>query len=235
MGWYSPILASRLDSRQKKQSCFNYLTSLLAAIGFYCLSDTALALPDLTTVLKNIQNVIQPITALICVFSYIGGVFMIFKAIIKLKKMGGLGTQMALQPGELITILVNLLVGAVLLYIPTSSEILSNSLLGESRSLFGGRGSIDYSSLGTGADIMQYGSSNTNAQWQEVANTLVLYIQFFGFISFIKGWFMLSHLGAQGTQAGTGTKAIVHIIGGVIAMNFVQFMTILRNTIMGGG
>lgn len=234
MEWFSPILASRLDNRQSKRFCFNSLFSLLAAIGFYCLSDNALALPDLTTVLKNIQNVIEPITALICVFSYIGGVFMIFKAIIKLKKMGGLGTQMALQPGELITILVNLLVGAVLLYIPTSSDILTNSLLGTSQSLFGG-GSINYSGLGTGADIMQYGSGSTNAQWEEVANTLVLYIQFFGFISFIKGWFMLSHLGAQGTQAGTGTKAVVHIIGGVIAMNFVQFIAILKNTIMGGG
>jgi hypothetical protein len=229
MGWFLPTLASRLGSKTSTG-----LFSLVITLGLYCLSDNALAaIPDLGTVLKNIQKIIQPITALICIISYIGGVFMIFKAIVKLKRMGGLGTQMAMQPGDLVSILVNFLVGAVLLYIPTTSDILTNSLLGTSQSLFGG-GSIDYSGLGTGAELMQY-TSSTNAQWTEVANTLVLYIQFFGFISFIKGWFMLSNLGTHGTQAGTGTKAVVHIIGGIIAMNFTEVAAILQNTILGTG
>lgn len=230
MGWSLPTLASRLDNKT-----FTGVFSLFLSIGLCCLSNAAFAQqPDLATVLKNIQGVIQPITALICIISYIAGVFMIFKAIVKLKRMGGLGTQMAMQPGDLMTILVNFLVGAVLLYIPTSSDILTNSLLGTGRSLFAGGQSIDYSGLGTGAELMQY-STGSNAQWAEVANTLILYIQFFGFISFIKGWFMLSHLGAHGSQAGSGTKAVVHIIGGIIAMNFTQVVQILKNTILGTG
>ena len=229
MGWYSPIPESHLGNR-----CFRYLFYLLVSLALYCLSDPAFAVPDLTTVLKNIRKIIRPITALICVFSYIGGVAMIFKAILKLKKMGGMGTQMAMQQGDLSTILVNFLVGAVLIYIPSSSDILTNSLLGETNSLFSGGTSIDYSGLGTGADIMSYGSSG-NVQWEEVANTLVLYIQFFGFISFIKGWFMISHIGAQGTQQGTGTKGIIHVIGGIIAMNFTQVTAIVQNTVLGSG
>jgi hypothetical protein len=231
MGLYSPTLALHLDRRPQ-----TYLFYLLLAIALYCLSDNAMAdIPDITTILKNIQKIIRPITALICVFSYIAGVMMIFKAVIKLKKMGGLGTQMAMQQGDLMTILVNFLVGAVLIYIPNASDLLTNSLIGETKSLFSGGTDIDYSGLGAGSDILGYGSNDSNAQWAEVANTLFLYIQFFGFISFIKGWFMISHLGAQGTQQGTGTKGAVHVIGGIIAMNFTQVTEILRNTFLGSG
>lgn len=236
MGWYSPTLASRLDNRLDSglNKTFGYLFFLIILLGLCCFSDNAFAVPDLTTVLRNIQKVIQPITALICIISYIAGIFMVFKAIIKLKRMGGMGTQMMMQPGDMVTILVNFLVGAVLLYIPTSSDILTNSLLGESKSLFGGGTSIDYAGLGTGAEVMQY-TNSSNVQWAEVANTLMLYIQFFGFVSFIKGWFLISKLGAQGTQQGTGAKGVVHIVGGIIAMNFTTVVDILRNTVMGSG
>src|SRR5438309_549049 len=114
MAWYSPILESHSGSKS-----FTYLFYLLLAMACYCLSDNAMAdIPDITTILKNIQKIIRPITALICVLSYVAGVTMIFKAVIKLKKMGGMGTQMAMQQGDLMTILVNFLVGAVLIYIP---------------------------------------------------------------------------------------------------------------------
>lgn len=222
---YSPTPASHLGNR--------IIIFILIAIALYCFSETAVA-ADIHTVLRNLRRIINPFTALLCVISFVAGVIFIFKALIKIKRAGTIGQQ-SLQPGELLTPIVAFIVGAVLLYIPTSTEVLTNSLFDTGRSIFGSGSTIDYSQVGTGASLLGYGSSGSLAvQWADLANTLVLYIQFFGFFSFVRGWFLVAKAGSQGGGQGSVTKGVVHIIGGIIAINIIDAFHIVRNTIFYG-
>jgi len=155
------------------------------------------------------------------------------QALMAMKKFGNTGTMA--QPGELSGPLVKLVVGAVLIYLPTSTDILMNSIFGGAGdSMFGGA-NINYEAMGQGATLLSYakGSGGIGGQWASMANTLVLYIQFLGLLSFIKGWFIISKSAGQGAQPGNFAKGVTHIIGGIIAINFVGVVNIIMNTVYG--
>ena len=69
----------------------------------------------------------------------------------------------------------------------------------------------------------------------DMIDTIVLYVQFIGFIAFIRGWFIIAHSGQPGTQPGSISKGIVPIIGGILAVNFIPLVHIIHNTIFGTG
>lgn len=216
MLWYSP---ARVSASAK-----------FAVIALWFFSGTALA-ADIQAVLANLGRVIVPLTAMILTISFAGGIYMIFHALTMFKKFGNMSMQA--QPGELAGPMMQLLVGAVLIYLPTSSDILMSSLFGTSNSLFGD-GSINYQNLGSGSSLLGYATGgNFSQQWAALANTLVLYIQFLGLLSFVKGWFILSKSVGQGSQPDMKAKGITHVIGGIIAMNFVGAVNIIMNTVYG--
>lgn len=222
MGWFSRVRAL-LSARL-------FWTSLASLL--YFVSENAYAAPDLQTILTNVSKIIVPLTALVLLFSYIGGVYMIIHALTMMKKFGNMSMQA--QPGELGGPLIQLVVGAVLIYLPTSTDALTNSLFGTSNSIFGSGGAVNYSNAGNGAEILGYLPSDSFAQqWAAMANTLVLYIQFIGLISFVKGWFILSKSAGHGAQQGSVGKGVTHILGGILAINFVAAADIIYNTIFG--
>jgi hypothetical protein len=199
----------------------------------YFVSENAYAAPDLQTILNNVSKIIVPLTALVLLFSYIGGVWMIIHALTMMKKFGNMSMQA--QPGELGGPLIQLCVGAVLIYLPTSTDTFMTSLFGASDSIFGsGSGGVNYSNVGSGSELLGYLPTDSFAQqWASMANTLVLYIQFVGFLSFVKGWFILSKSGGQGAQQGSVAKGVTHILGGLVAINFIAAVNIISNTIFG--
>lgn len=222
MGWFSQARA--LLSVRRWVS----LGALL-----YFVSENAYAAPDLQAILTNVSKIIVPLTALVLLFSYIGGVWMIIHALTMMKKFGNMSMQA--QPGELGGPLIQLCVGAVLIYLPTSTDTFMTSLFGASDSIFGsGSGGVNYSNAGSGAELLGYLPTDSFAQqWASMANTLVLYIQFVGFLSFVKGWFILSKSGGQGGQQGSVAKGVTHILGGLVAINFIAAVNIISNTIFG--
>ena len=221
MGWFS-------QARALLSVKLAYLGSLL-----YFVSENAYAAPDIQTILNNVSRIIVPLTAMVLIVSFVAGVYMIIHALTMMKKFGNMSMQA--QPGELGGPLVQLVVGAVLIYLPSSTDTLANSLFGTSNSIFGSdSSSVNYSNAGYGSELLGYVASNSFAeQWASMANTLVLYIQFVGFLSFVKGWFILSKSGGHGTQQGTVAKGITHILGGIVAINFVAASNIIYNTIFG--
>lgn len=220
MGWFSrarALLSVRLA----------YLGSLL-----YFVSENAYAGPDIQGILTNVSRIIVPLTAMVLIISFVGGVWMIIHALTMMKKFGNMSMQA--QPGELGGPLVQLVVGAVLIYLPSSTDTLTNSLFGSSNSIFAGSSNANYSNAGYGSTLLGYvGSDSFEQQWASMANTLVLYIQFVGFLSFVKGWFILSKSAGHGAQQGSVAKGITHILGGVVAINFVAASNIIYNTIFG--
>lgn len=187
----------------------------------------------MSTVLANISSIIVPLTALATFISWIIGAFMIFKAVMMLRKFGQQQTSMHENTGPL----VYLIVGAILVYIPSSTDVMLNSFFNTTNSIFDWGNNINYQQMGQGSDLLGYVSGQSlSAQWGDLANTLVLYVQFVGYLSFIKGWIMLSKMGSsQGSQQGAFTKGLIHIIGGVVAINVVGTYHILQNTVLGTG
>lgn len=197
----------------------------------FLLSDSATA-ADIHTVLRNVRNIVYPITGLLLIVSYVCGIYFIFRAIAMMKKFGTMMTMQS-QPGELGGPLVHLIVGAILIYIPAATDITMASIFGQTASIFTG-GGVNYAQMGTGSTILGYTGADSFAnQWADLANTLVVYIQFLGFLSFLRGWFMVAKAGAPGVQPGSIGKGITHIIGGVGLINIVGVVKILQNTILG--
>lgn len=199
----------------------------------FLLSDAAFAIADMATILRNLRRIINPLTVLMLSVSFVVGIFLIFKALVMFKKFGTVAYGQA-QPGEVGGPVLYIIVGAILIYLPTSTDILMNSLFGTTQSIFGG-GRIDYQQLGTGQTLLGYtGSSSLERQWADLANTLVLFIQLLGFLSFLKGWLIISKSATPGgAQQGGFAKGLTHIIGGIVAINFVGAMRVIKNTILG--
>ncbi len=200
-------------------------------LGLLLLSENAYAAADIQTIMNNVSRIIVPMTAMLLAISYAGGVYMIFSGVMMMKKMGNMSTAYQAQPGELSGPMLKILIGSALIYLPSSTDTLTNSLFSTGSSLFSGS-SIDYANLGQGASLLGYSSgSSLSSQWASIANTLVLYIQFLGLLSFIKGLFIMAAAAAPGTQQGVVAKGLTHMIGGIIALNFMTVVDVLNNSI----
>lgn len=182
-------------------------------------------------VMRNLQNTVPAVVTLILMISFLLGIIFIHKGLSLLKKFG-LPPGHMMQQGELLQPLKYIFIGALLVYLPSTEVVFSNTLLGGNNASAIAR-TMDISKVGTISERMlgETGSSRLSSYWQEVINTLVLYIQVLGLVSFIRGWIIISKP-AQGGQ-GTVGKGITHIIAGIIAINFVDVVIILRNTVLG--
>ncbi len=172
---------------------------------------------------------------MLLMISFVAGIFFIFRALGLMKKFGVNVSMMSQgESGQLSVPLVYLVIGAALIYLPTTSDTLMNSLFGATNSIFGG-GGINYQALSQGSSILSYSSGVGLSQyWMDLSNTLFLYLQFLGFVSFIRGLFMLSKIGhASGGQQGGFAKGLTHIIGGLCLVNIYGLISILQNTILG--
>lgn len=225
--WYSQ--AQGLPSVKTRM---RYFGMFLCALLFLYANNVYAA--DIGTILANLRGVIIPLTSMVLVISFVIGIAMIFGALTKMKKFGTMMTMQSAERGEIGGPLVSFVIGAVLIYLPTSTDLLMNTVFQTSQSMFGGS-SINYQAMGQGATLLSYSSASAglSMMWADMANTLVLFIQFLGFVSFVKGWIIMSKAASPGHQPGTFSKALTHIIGGVVLINFIGAVNIIRNTIYG--
>lgn len=193
---------------------------------------------DLQDILENVRAVVHPLMGLVIIISYVAGIGMIFKGLGMLKAFGMPLTQ-ASRPGEVAGPLVYICVGAILIYVPTATDIVSSTIFQGApgfASIFGSGNQLNLQSMGKASDkLLGYAPVSVEGQWADMIDTIVLYVQFIGFIAFIRGWFIIAHSGQPGTQPGSISKGIVHIIGGILAVNFIPLVHIIHNTIFGTG
>jgi len=196
---------------------------------------------DIQDIMQNLKGLINPLTGLLLAISFISGILMILRGLLLLKSFSMPLTQ-ATKPGEISGPLVYIFVGTVLIYIPSSTDILSNTLFGVGvKSIFpgshgGGTFVPRLENMGKASDqIMGYASISIESQWATLVDTIVLYMQFIGFLAFLRGWYIVAQAGQPGTQPGSITKGIVHIVGGLLAINFLPLVNAVHNTIVGTG
>lgn len=153
---------------------------------------------------KSVPNLMRMITAI----AYVLGMYFIIAGIMKLKQFGESRTMMS---GEhsVKGPMVLLVVGALLLYVPTSVQ-------------------VGLSTFWTNPNPYSY--LQQKDQWADFINIVYTVVQLIGVIAFIRGLVILSHLSGHG-QPGTFGKGLTHIIGGLFCINIYQFIQVIFITL----
>lgn len=172
-------------------------------------------------ILNNIANNLIPVQRLITGAAYIIGLAFAFKAIYTLKVYGESKTMMS-HSGNLKEPIIYLLVAGIFIYFPTG-------LAAVLQTTFGYSSVIDYREINTklpGIGFL-WGSGSV------VGRALTIIIQTVGGIAFVRGWILLARSAGQGQPPGGTGKGLVHIFGGILAINIVGTLEIINNTIYG--
>lgn len=172
-------------------------------------------------ILNNIAQSLQPVERLLTGAAYLIGLSLAFKAIYSLKVYGEARTMMS-SNASIKEPLTYFLVSAVFIYFPTAFEIFLNSTFGYTSVLAYAPIHSDNNTLNT-----LFGPNSM------VGRSLALIIQVIGLIAFIRGWVLISRSAGQGQPPGGTGKGIMHVFGGILAMNIVGTLEIINNTLYG--
>lgn len=172
-------------------------------------------------ILNNIANSLAPVEQLITGGAYIIGCAFLFKAIYSLKVYGEARTMMSSNT-SIKEPLVFLLVGAMLIYFPTTLNVLMQTS-------FGYENVLQYAPINSSSAGLNtlFGSGSA------VGRPLTILIQVIGLVAFIRGWVLISRSASQGQPPGGTGKGITHVFGGILAINIVGTLDIINNTLYG--
>ncbi len=171
------------------------------------------SIPDLDTVLQNIQSQMGFLWKLMTSFAFLAGFFCIFKAVYQLKQYGH-GMSMMSQQHDLRGPIIMLVMGAALIWLPSAVKSMMISLFGNN-------------------DILSYPVfSSVDPSFNLMGTVLTKIVSFVGIVAFIRGLLMFHSLGegkAHGQQSFA--KAATHLFGGVLALNIVGTAKVIGSTL----
>jgi intracellular multiplication protein IcmC len=172
-------------------------------------------------VLTNLANSLAPVQRLITGLAYLMGCAFVFKAIYCLKIYGEARTMMSSNT-SIKEPVVYLMVGALLIYFPTGFEIMMQTT-------FGYRNVLQYAPMNTGSQTLNtlFGTGSV------VGRPLAMLIRVVGLVAFVKGWVLVARAASQGQPPGGTGKGLMHVFGGILAMNIVGTLNIINNTLYG--
>lgn len=169
---------------------------------------------SLSAIFQSLEADAYAIWNLLISFCYFSGVLFVARGIFDFKVYGEQRTASS-QQNSLRTPLTYVTVGLFLLYAPNTITLLSESWL-----------------LQPTVMLAYLDPENANAgssTWASLAVAMFTLLQICGLISFIRGCFMLTHIG--GGQHGGTAKGMTHIVSGIIMLNLQAFLQILDNSI----
>lgn len=168
----------------------------------------------------NIATNMLSFQRLITGAAYVMGISFAFKAIYSLKIYGEARTMMSSHTSIKEPVMY-LIVAGMLVYFPTG---LSMMLM----TTFGSTSILQYAPIETSNSAMNvfFGSSR-------IGRPLSIMIQTIGIIAFIRGWVLIARSAAQGQPPGGMGKGLMHVFGGILAMNIVATLQMINNTLYG--
>lgn len=201
------------------RSCFNISIILLVAAVFFAApvfagqsggADISVQSLSAQSMINRIAGQIPMLMRMVTAFGYVIGMYFIFVSLLKFKEFGEQRTMMSAQH-HLKEPLTYLIMGGLLLYLPTSVQVGMSTFW---------------------ADPSPYGYLEGDDQWQQFLNNCFLVVQLFGTIAFIRGLIILSHTGGQGGGGqGQFGKGVTHVIGGIFCINIYQFVKVILFTV----
>ncbi|KGP62623.1 type IV secretion protein IcmC [Legionella norrlandica] len=149
---------------------------------------------DLITILGNISQSLYPVQKLITGGAYILGILFFLTAISKLRKIADYRAQSSSHE-KMFTPMMYLLIGALLIYLPTGLDVMANTAFGV-------------------GNVLTYSNYNP----ANIYSSMGFLIRTAGVLWFIRGCVLVAHASQPGTQQGL--KGLLFLIAGVFAMNF---------------
>lgn len=174
-------------------------------------------------ILNNLAPSLESIKSLLGISSYIMGMSFIMKGIMALKQVGEHRSHMGGGHNSLKEPVFFLISGSMLLFMPTAINVFLGTI-------FGSNTILAYTGTSTLNPVFDtlFGSTS------EFGKNLVLFVQTCGLVAFMRGWLIIARSGSQGGhQQNSMGKGLMHIGGGVLALNIVQTITIINNTLYG--
>jgi hypothetical protein len=168
------------------------------------LSIELMSIPDLTTIIINLSNSLVSVIYLLKGLAYIIGLFFIYVAISRFKKIAERHAQYPSSERGLVP-MAYLFVGAMLILMPETINVLSVTAFGEH-------------------NILAYTEPrNPNTLYDAIA----ILIKTAGFIWVVRG----SVLIATGSQPGVqqGSKGVAFLFAGICALNIEASMSVINN------
>ena len=195
----------------------NYVEKLLKLLIFLCLFLTPSAWAgtsyDASAMLLNLQQSLPGLFHLAVGSAYVMGIAFIIKGIYDLKIYGESRTMMSANSnikGPLLT----LLVGAMCVFSPSAFHVVMNTTFG-------------YSS------VLAYNQFPTSSgqSLSEDAIIILQIIQVIGAYAFVRGWVLLARSASSQGAHGLFGRGLVHVVGGVFAINIVGTCNVIANTL----
>ncbi len=153
---------------------------------------------SLGTILQNIVNELPGLWRFITAATYLAGFWCAFRAMYELKEYGELRMMMSVHT-DMRKPLTELFVAIILLYWPSLLQVMLQSTFGS-------------------PNILAY-TAPSGSQYKLMFELAGRIVQFIGFVSFIRGWVLFTHIGSHGGQPGMFGKATAHVFAGLLAIN----------------
>jgi intracellular multiplication protein IcmC len=198
------IFSANTNIRIANECCSLVVIFLLLPVA------TAYAAVDFNTMLSALQANLGSVVTLVKAVSYVIGFSMVISGLIDLKKIGQSQSHSGSE-SSLSGPLLRFALGIALIYYPFTMS--------------GGLATL----TGT-SSITAYPTGGSGAFEPAKQGALAL-IQVVGYVSFIRGFVVLSHSTKPGAQQGSVGKGIVYVISGLLAINIVQTMQIIGNSL----
>ena len=182
----------------------------LMAIVFILLPLTASGV-DFSTMLNALQMNSVPIIRLTKAIAFVLGFWFMISAVQELKMIGHAQHGMSSPQGGLGKPLTRFILGVALLYFPTTIDTAVATL-------WGSGGIMGYDTVSVG-------------EFDQVKAGIFALVQAVGYISFVRGFVILSRSTQQGAQQGSLGKGVVHIVGGIMAINIAATIEVIKNSL----
>lgn len=128
------------------------------------------------------------------------GLVFIFRGVMEMKQYGEMRATNSAQ-ARMKPTLIFMGVGAAFLFYPSLINSSLNTVFGEN-------------------NILQYTESGgLSGQGQIILQTVELMLRLIGYISFFRGWVLMTQLAGQQAQQGTLGRSLAHIFGGIFLVN----------------
>ena len=164
----------------------------------------------LSSVLSNIDGPLRILLGTIC---YISGLVLIFRGLIRIPRHSSREGGYLSVPGTIMCFFI----GAVMMTMPSQLNIFAQSLFGTD--------AYSYSALG-----YDTGENEAGKAAIEVITNVLRFIQIFGLIWFISGWFNL--LAASENKHGKTIKgSIFKLLAATACINIFHVIEITQNTL----
>lgn len=155
---------------------------------------------DIVQMIGNLSKSFIPVQSLVSALGYLLGILMVMSGLARLKKIHKHSQERVIVP------ICFIIGGAVLIYLPTSLEVVSNTFFGTSSAL-------------------QYTEYNP----YDIYSAMRVVIQTAGLIWFVRGTVLLVR--ASSPDEKHGVKGFVFICAGILAMNFEYTMSALDTAV----